>query len=66
LYALLLELLDLAERYLQDSQLIFFFRSLCIGVPKGHCWVEGDNTKISADSSSYGPISTGLIFGKVN
>lgn len=33
-------------------------------IPKGHCWVEGDNIKISADSASYGPISTGLIFGK--
>lgn len=33
-------------------------------VPKGHCWVEGDNSKNSVDSNKYGPISTGLVFGK--
>ena len=34
-------------------------------IPAGHCWVEGDNHKTSVDSRKYGPISTGLIFGKV-
>ncbi|KAF0891647.1 hypothetical protein E2562_010626 [Oryza meyeriana var. granulata] len=24
-------------------------------IPKGHCWVEGDNPDISCDSRSYGP-----------
>ncbi len=36
-------------------------------IAKGNCWVEGDNRKNSIDSNSaYGPISKGLIFGKVN
>lgn len=26
-------------------------------VPKGHCWVEGDNGEISLDSKSFGPVS---------
>ena len=34
-------------------------------IPAGHCWVEGDNKKTSVDSRKYGPISVGLIFGKV-
>jgi len=35
-------------------------------IPAGHCWVEGDNQKTSVDSRKYGPVSYGLIFGKVN
>ena len=34
-------------------------------VPKGHCWVEGDNYRVSEDSIKYGPISTGLILAKI-
>ena len=34
-------------------------------VPKGHCWVEGDNYQVSEDSIKYGPISTGLILAKI-
>lgn len=34
-------------------------------IPLGHCWVEGDNFKVSEDSIKYGPISTGLVLGKV-
>jgi len=34
-------------------------------VPKGHCWVEGDNGEISLDSKSFGPISLGLMKGRV-
>jgi hypothetical protein len=26
-------------------------------VPKGHCWVEGDNAEVSFDSKSFGPVS---------
>jgi len=32
-------------------------------IPKGHCWVEGDNWDNSVDSNKYGPIPTGLVFG---
>ena len=35
-------------------------------IPAGHCWVEGDNQEVSVDSIKYGPVSYGLIFGKVN
>ena len=35
-------------------------------VPKGHCWVEGDNPTASVDSVKYGPIATGLIYAKVS
>jgi len=34
-----------------------------IVIPKGHCWVEGDNAASSLDSRKYGSISVGLIFG---
>ncbi|KAG0568150.1 hypothetical protein KC19_7G190300 [Ceratodon purpureus] len=34
-------------------------------VPKGHCWVEGDNGEISLDSKSFGPIPLGLMKGRV-
>ena len=29
-----------------------------IQIPKGHCWVEGDNARLSQDSRYYGPVST--------
>ncbi|KKA27813.1 hypothetical protein TD95_003912 [Thielaviopsis punctulata] len=32
-------------------------------VPKGHVWVEGDNSHNTLDSNTYGPISTRLIEG---
>ncbi|CCF55668.1 hypothetical protein KAFR_0A02300 [Kazachstania africana CBS 2517] len=35
-----------------------------IRVPRGHIWVEGDNVH-SVDSRTFGPISKGLILGKV-
>jgi len=34
-----------------------------VKIPKGHCWVEGDNWNNSVDSNKYGPIPLGLIFG---
>ncbi|KAL5218443.1 hypothetical protein ABZP36_019127 [Zizania latifolia] len=27
-----------------------------IKIPKGHCWVEGDNAALSWDSRSFGPV----------
>ena len=37
---------------------------LPVKIPKGHCWIEGDNYCSSVDSIEYGPINCGLIFGK--
>jgi inner membrane protease subunit 2 len=34
-------------------------------VPKGHCWIEGDNTAASHDSNSFGPIPIGLVQARV-
>ena len=34
-------------------------------VPKGHVWLQGDNHANSTDSRHYGPVSMGLIQGKV-
>lgn len=36
-----------------------------VTIPKGHCWVEGDNSECSLDSRSFGPIPMGLITGRV-
>lgn len=33
-------------------------------IPRGHIWVEGDNIH-SVDSRDFGPISEGLVVGKV-
>ncbi|ESO13038.1 hypothetical protein HELRODRAFT_93614 [Helobdella robusta] len=35
-----------------------------ITVPKGYCWVEGDNHKQSLDSNIFGPVPLGLINSK--
>ncbi|CAG9310918.1 unnamed protein product [Blepharisma stoltei] len=34
-------------------------------VPEGHIWIEGDNKSQSFDSRNFGPISIGLVEGKV-
>jgi inner membrane protease subunit 2 len=34
-------------------------------VPKGYCWVEGDNEATSQDSRQFGPIPLGLLDGRV-
>ncbi|KAI0021047.1 mitochondrial inner membrane protease subunit-like protein [Xylariomycetidae sp. FL0641] len=37
-----------------------------VRIPPGHVWVEGDGgPRESRDSNTYGPVSTGLIIGKV-
>eukprot|EP00249_Psilotum_nudum_P008649 c21422_g1_i1 orf=268-786(-) len=33
-------------------------------VPKGRCWVEGDNGKQSLDSKTFGPIPLALVKGR--
>lgn len=40
------------------------YKNKVVIVPKGHIWVEGDNSSISKDSNIYGPIPAGLVFGK--
>jgi len=35
-----------------------------VTIPKGYCWVEGDNTAASSDSIKYGPIPLALIYAK--
>ncbi|KAJ7130080.1 LexA/Signal peptidase [Mycena crocata] len=34
-------------------------------VPKGHIWIMGDNAAYSRDSRDYGPVSMGLIQGRL-
>lgn len=40
------------------------YRHNYVIVPRGHCWVEGDNYRSSLDSNKFGPVSLGLIKGK--
>ena len=35
-------------------------------IPRGHCWVVGDNLPSSKDSRTLGPIPMAVIRGKVN
>ena len=32
-----------------------------VRVPRGHCWVEGDNAAVSHDSNRFGPVSTDFL-----
>lgn len=32
------------------------YRTRRVLVPEGHCWVEGDNTRLSRDSNLFGPV----------
>jgi len=34
-------------------------------VPEGQVWLEGDNSSVSRDSRTYGPVPLGLIEGKI-
>lgn len=34
-------------------------------VPRGHVWLEGDNSSNSADSRAYGPVPLGLVRSRV-
>lgn len=44
----------------QDSAMRTF-RNKMIVCPKGHVWLEGDNSENSIDSRTYGPVPMGLI-----
>jgi inner membrane protease subunit 2 len=35
-------------------------------VKPGHCWVQGDNDRVSIDSRQFGPVPLGHILGKAN
>lgn len=35
-------------------------------IPRNHLWVEGDNSFHSIDSNTFGPVSRGLVVGKVS
>lgn len=34
-------------------------------IPRGRCWVEGDNGHVSLDSRTFGPIPMALVKGRV-
>lgn len=34
-------------------------------VPRGHVWLEGDNSRNSSDSRLYGPVPLGLVRSRV-
>ncbi|XP_028414443.1 mitochondrial inner membrane protease subunit 2-like [Dendronephthya gigantea] len=39
------------------------FRNRIVEIPRGHCWIEGDNHKVSLDSNSFGFVPLGLVNG---
>ena len=41
------------------------YPKLEVKIPRTHYWVEGDNRVQSIDSNEFGPISKGLVVGKV-
>lgn len=40
------------------------YRRKHVRVPKGHCWLEGDNHKKSIDSNDFGPVPLALVQSK--
>lgn len=44
-----------------DKSVANILTSKVIVVPRGHVWIEGDNSENSSDSRFYGPIPQGLI-----
>ncbi|GMR39828.1 hypothetical protein PMAYCL1PPCAC_10023, partial [Pristionchus mayeri] len=42
-----------------------FFEASTITVPKDHCFLQGDNTKLSTDSRHFGSVPLGLVQGRV-
>eukprot|EP00795_Rhopilema_esculentum_P001981 gene1981-17527_t len=39
------------------------YKKRYVSIPKGHCWLEGDNRGKSFDSNKFGPVSLGLVNG---
>mmetsp|Transcript_17313 Transcript_17313/g.21302 ORF Transcript_17313/g.21302 Transcript_17313/m.21302 type:complete len:168 (-) Transcript_17313:1061-1564(-) len=37
-----------------------------VHIPKGHCWIEGDNVDISIDSNSFGAIPLAMIESRIS
>jgi len=48
----------------EGDRVIPHFGGPSITIPRGYCWVEGDNSEFSIDSNDYGPIPMGLYEGK--
>lgn len=42
------------------------YKKSFVKIPKGHCWVEGDNHSHSLDSNHFGPIPLGLVIAKAS
>ena len=55
---------DQADLNLQELSNRAFLKSLVI-VPRGHVWLEGDNSENSLDSRTYGPVPMGLIRSRI-
>ncbi|XP_012936466.1 mitochondrial inner membrane protease subunit 2 [Aplysia californica] len=51
---------------LEGDRLKFGYFNESVDIPKGHCWVEGDNRQCSMDSNNFGPVSLGLITAKAS
>jgi inner membrane protease subunit 2 len=37
-----------------------------VKIPKGHCWVESDESYHGMDSNTFGPVPLGLVYAKVS
>ncbi|EDO33319.1 predicted protein [Nematostella vectensis] len=40
------------------------YKNRYVKIPRGHCWIEGDNSNHSMDSNTFGPVPVGLIQAK--
>ncbi|KAM7291613.1 putative inner membrane protease, subunit IMP2 [Ixodes scapularis] len=49
-----------------DTVRTLTYRDRFVTVPRGHCWVEGDNHGKSLDSNSFGPVALGLLVARAS
>ncbi|KAF4528812.1 hypothetical protein B566_EDAN017278 [Ephemera danica] len=42
------------------------YKKPMVRIPKGQCWIEGDNSERSMDSNEFGPVALGLITAKAS